>query len=56
MADFNRSQGDFAPVEPTTKAPMKSGTPKTGFTEAPLSKLGETGPGEGIPGSKSKIR
>lgn len=55
MSDFSRKQGDIQGVGPGTAAPRTSGTPKTGFDEAPASRRAEFGPGEGIPGNKKKI-
>lgn len=55
MSDFSRDQGDIQGVGPGTKAPMTSGVPKTGFTEAPASKRADHGPGEGIPANPRKI-
>lgn len=57
MADFSKDQGDIQGVGPNTTAPRESGTPTTGFTEAP-----EGGPcndgtqGAGIPANTRKIR
>lgn len=36
MADFSTTQGDVQGVGPNTKAPVESGKPVTGFTEAPV--------------------
>lgn len=36
--------------------PRESGTPSTGFNEAPTTKQDRGGPGQGIPPSKHKIK
>lgn len=56
MADFSKKQGGVQGVGPNTKAPSESGTPVTGFTEAPHSEREASGPGEGIPANTRKIK
>lgn len=56
MSDFNKDQGDVQGVGPNTAAPRTSGTPKTGFDEAPSGpNHAERGPGPGIKGNTKKI-
>ena len=47
--DFSSNQGGIQPSTATGRDPKESGTPKTGFTEAPKGevKQGEAGPGIG---------
>lgn len=55
MGDFSRDQGDIQGVGPNTKAPSESGTPKTGFSEAPKSDKADFGPGPGVPPNSKRI-
>ena len=56
MADFSKDQGDFQNGAPNTAAPKTSGTPKTGFDEAPASAKAEFGPGPGVKGNRKVIK
>ena len=57
MADFNKDQGDVQGVGPNTAAPRESGTPTTGFTEAPVydGDAADATQGPGIPANRRVI-
>ena len=58
MADFNTNKGDVQGVGPNTMAPQESGTPVTGFTEAPVydGDAADATQGPGIPANRNVIR
>lgn len=53
--DYGKNQGGVQSSTSTEFDPIESGTPKTGFQEAPASACGEKGPGPGVPGNTKKI-
>lgn len=56
MSDFGKKQPAPAKNEANTRDPKnQGGQPKSGIAEAPLSQLGETGPGEAIPANRKVI-
>lgn len=57
MGDFNTNQGGVQGVGPTTAAPVESGTPTTGFIEAPVydGDAADATQGPGIPANTAKI-
>lgn len=56
MSDFGKKQPAPAKNEANIRDPKnQGGQPKSGIAEAPLSQLGETGPGEAIPANRKVI-
>lgn len=53
--DFGHDQGGIQSSTSTEFDPIESGTPKTGFSEAPKTKLAEFGPGAGIGNTRGGI-
>ena len=54
--DFSSNQGGIQPSTATGRDPKESGTPKTGFTEAPKGELAGKGPGPGVGNTRGGIR
>lgn len=56
------AKSDFGHKQPAPQGndnlmdPRKSGTPSTGFGDAPQNKQDRGGPGPGVPPSKNKIK
>lgn len=48
MSDFSTSQGPIDSGVSTERSPKESGTPKTGFDQAPAGERPTGGPGPGI--------
>lgn len=57
MADFSKDRGDVQGTSANSTPPKHSGTPKTGFTEAPEGpNRSDFGPGPGVKGNTKKIK
>ena len=54
--DFGSGQGGVQKSDATARGPKQSGTPKTGFQQAPKGQELRGGPGPGKPGNTKKIR
>lgn len=53
--DYGSGQGNVQKSTATEFDPKSSGTPKTGFQEAPKSQELRGGPGPGVPANSKKI-
>ena len=53
--DFGSGQGGVQTSTSTEFDPQSSGTPKTGFQEAPKGACAPKGPGPGVPANKKTI-
>lgn len=54
--DYGKGKGGKQSISSTEAKPGESGTPKTGFSQAPKGEVHRGGPGPGIRGSQRKIR